>query len=256
MAYLITSWDDGHPLDLRVAELLTKHGLKGTFYVPCRNREGKPVLSAEELRALGGNFEIGSHSLDHCVLDTVEPVEAQRQIVQGKQRLEYLYGRRVSGFAYPGGRFRRRYTAMLRDAGFSYARTNENFFSDVTPDPYRLPTTLQFYPHTNEVFVRNFISKGNWNARMRLFAIAIQSRDMLERFRLMLDYVCDNERVFHLWGHSWELDQFDGWRLLDAFLRYAAERVPAERRVDNGGLVMRLFSAGIRQPAGYAARVH
>jgi hypothetical protein len=32
--YITTSWDDGHPSDLRVAELLIKHGLRGTFYVP------------------------------------------------------------------------------------------------------------------------------------------------------------------------------------------------------------------------------
>ena len=31
---ITTSWDDGHPLDLRVAELLAKYGLQGTFYVP------------------------------------------------------------------------------------------------------------------------------------------------------------------------------------------------------------------------------
>jgi hypothetical protein len=31
VAYITTSWDDGHPLDLRVAELLAKYGLKDTF---------------------------------------------------------------------------------------------------------------------------------------------------------------------------------------------------------------------------------
>ena len=28
------SWDDGHPLDVRVAYLLAKYGLRGTFYIP------------------------------------------------------------------------------------------------------------------------------------------------------------------------------------------------------------------------------
>ena len=37
--YITTSWDDGHPLDLRVAELLTKYGLHGTFYIPKAARE-------------------------------------------------------------------------------------------------------------------------------------------------------------------------------------------------------------------------
>ncbi len=32
--FITTSWDDGHPLDFRVAELLSKYGLRGTFYIP------------------------------------------------------------------------------------------------------------------------------------------------------------------------------------------------------------------------------
>lgn len=31
----------------------------------------------------------------------------------------------------------------------------------------------------------------------------------------------------------WEVESFDGWRQLDDFLRYAAERIPAERRLSN-----------------------
>lgn len=52
-----TSWDDGHPLDLRLAELLVTYGFRGTFYVPCRNWQGEPVLSGRELRDLGRGFE-------------------------------------------------------------------------------------------------------------------------------------------------------------------------------------------------------
>ena len=47
-----TSWDDGYPADLRVAELLAKHGVAGTFYVPNRNLEGRPVLSEQEIRRI------------------------------------------------------------------------------------------------------------------------------------------------------------------------------------------------------------
>jgi peptidoglycan/xylan/chitin deacetylase (PgdA/CDA1 family) len=60
-----TSWDDGHPLDARMAELLSLHEFQGTFYVPVSNREGLPVLGPEDLRRLGQGFEIGSHTIDH-----------------------------------------------------------------------------------------------------------------------------------------------------------------------------------------------
>jgi peptidoglycan-N-acetylglucosamine deacetylase len=59
-----TSWDDEHPLDLKVADLLNHYGIKGTFYVPLhhkRNLNIGPVL----LRELTEYFEIGAHGLNH-----------------------------------------------------------------------------------------------------------------------------------------------------------------------------------------------
>jgi hypothetical protein len=36
MIYVTTSWDDGHKLDMKLAVLLKKYGIKGTFYI-CPN---------------------------------------------------------------------------------------------------------------------------------------------------------------------------------------------------------------------------
>jgi len=46
--YITTSWDDGHPMDLRVAALLAKYGIAGTFYVPASTELG--AVSAAQLR--------------------------------------------------------------------------------------------------------------------------------------------------------------------------------------------------------------
>ena len=56
-----TSWDDGHLLDLRTAELLRSCGLTGTFYVSIRSR--RTQLSVSQLRELESmGVEIGSHT--------------------------------------------------------------------------------------------------------------------------------------------------------------------------------------------------
>src|SRR4051812_38022378 len=94
-----TSWDDGHPLDLRVAELLTRHGFQGTFYVPLSNREGLPVMSAGDLKNLNQSFEIAGHTLDHSYLDRVSLTEAERQIKEGKEQLQTVLGNQIDGFA-------------------------------------------------------------------------------------------------------------------------------------------------------------
>ena len=232
-AIFTTSWDDGHPLDARVAELLSRHGFQGTFYMPLSNREGLPVMPPGEVRHLGQRFEIGSHTIDHCYLKTVDAAEARRQIVEGKTRLEQILGHRVSGFCYPGGQRTLEVRQMVVDAGFDYARTSVNFHRTLRADLFGMPTTIQYYPHTGGAFVRNFIRRGEWGRRYGLFRLALRRGDFMSRLQAMLDHVCFHGGVFHLWGHSWEFGNFDGWRQLDGFLRYAAERIPAERRLSN-----------------------
>lgn len=234
MPLFTSSWDDGHPLDTRLAELLLAHGFKSTFFVPLSNREGLPVMSASQIRNLQQEgFEIGSHTLDHCYLSSVDDKTAQLQIVQGKEQLEQILGAPVPGFCYPGGKFAERHKQMVRTAGFDYARTTQNLYTDVLQDAYAMPVGLQCYPHASAVYLRNFIRYGAWWQRTRLLSQALSSKNLLSRLKEVLDSVCLHGGVFHLWGHSWELDQAGGWRLLEDFLVYAAEKIPVEARLSN-----------------------
>jgi len=247
-AIFTTSWDDGHPLDARVAALLSRHGFQGTFYMPLSNREGLPVMPPGEMRRLGQGFEIGSHTIDHCYLKTVGAAEARRQIVGGKSQIEQILGHRVSGFCYPGGYGTPEHRQMVVDAGYDYARTTANFFRTLSADPFRMPTMIQYCNHKRRVFVRNFIRQGEWGPRYDLLRIALRSSDLLFRLRALLDYVCLHGGVFHLWGHSWELEAFDGWRQMDNFLRYAAERIPAGGRLSNREVQQLALRMAVEQP--------
>ena len=180
-----TSWDDGHPLDLRLAELLNRHGFRGTFYVPSRNREGRPVLPVSSLRQLDALGEVGSHTLDHCYLTTVNNATARRQIHDGRTTLENALGHSVSGFCYPGGRFRPEHRAMVKTAGFKYARTTKNCMLDVGVDCFERPTTLQFYPHSRVVYLLDWIRYRQWRQRMPLAASAFASTDLLSLLKTM-----------------------------------------------------------------------
>src|SRR3989304_6864863 len=82
-AIFTTSWDDGHPLDTRIAELLSRHGFQGTFYMPLSNREGLPVMPPGEMRRLGQEFEIGSPPPAPRFLQTVDAAEGRRGGVGG-----------------------------------------------------------------------------------------------------------------------------------------------------------------------------
>jgi peptidoglycan/xylan/chitin deacetylase (PgdA/CDA1 family) len=229
-----TSWDDGHPLDLRLAELLNRHGFAGTFYVPITNCEGRPVLPVSGLRQLDALCEMGSHTLDHCYLTTVNIPTALEQIHNGRTTLEDALGHSVSGFCYPGGTFRPEHRVMVESAGFMYARTTKNLVLDVGSERFELPTTLQFYPHSRAVYLMDWLRHRQWRQRMRMAARTFGSTDLLSLLKTMLLEAKQVDGTFHIWGHSWEMDTFGGWALLNEFLTFAADHVAVHERVTNG----------------------
>ena len=217
-----TSWDDGSPADSRVAELLAKYGVAGTFYVPNRNSEGRAVLNEQEVRLLSTTFEVGGHSIDHIVLTGLDEVEATRQIVENKLWLENVTGRPVHGFCYVRGKYTPQVKAIVRRAAFKYARTVANFYAANTGDAFEMPTTIQFYPHRKSVYLKGFV-RGRLNGvRARLFWTALASNNVEQRVERLIDLCRQTGDYFHLWGHSWEIDELNLWGALEAVLRQLA----------------------------------
>ena len=238
-AVFSVSVDDGHPHDMRLAEMLHKHDLRATFYVPVRNSEGPPVLTGAQLRQLAQQFEIGSHTLEHRYLAPLGLYDALRQIGEGKTGLQDLLGQSVQGFCYPGGKYRPLHCAMVQAAGFRYARTIQNLRFDTGEDPFEVPTTLQFYPHSRAVLFRNFLSQGDWNARQEGLALLAAERDWLKRLYLLFEHTHRSKTVFHLWCHSIDIERLGLWQQLDAFLAFVSRHIPIACRLDNGQLVAR-----------------
>jgi peptidoglycan/xylan/chitin deacetylase (PgdA/CDA1 family) len=241
--YFTSSWDDGHPLDMQLAELLTRFGFAATLYVPESNREGLPVLARGQLTELDQQFEIGSHTLDHAYATHMSSQDWRRQVIDGKKALEDALGHEVQGFCYPGGKMQVDSRQIVVEAGFQYARTIENFWDKSKGDIFLMPTTLQFYPHSREVLIRNFLRGRQWAARWNTWAAAMSSSDLQTRLRASLDAVIKHDGVFHLWGHSWEIEALGAWDTLKEFLAYANDRVPPQARVTNAGLVQHLHPA-------------
>jgi peptidoglycan/xylan/chitin deacetylase (PgdA/CDA1 family) len=232
-----TSWDDGHPLDLRVAELLAKHGFAGTFYAPRRNVEGRAVMTTGELRTLAAGFEIGAHTIDHVRLDRLAAAEVERQVVEGKRRIEDELGTAVIGFCYPGGVHDKGVRARVAAAGFRYARTIDNFRIEPATDAFQTPTTIQLYRHRRVTYVTNFLRGGDWRKRAGGFGAALAAPSLELRLEQLLHRAAEVRGVFHLWGHSWELQEHGLWDVLDWLLALAAQLVPRERRVTNAALL-------------------
>ncbi len=236
------STDDGHPSDMKMAELLSMHCLNGTFYIPITNRECREVLAPSAIREIACEFEVGSHTHDHCYLNRLNIDQARFQIVDGKHRLEEILGKEVVGFCYPGGKYDAHHLDMVKEAGFEYARTTMNLCFDPGADPFRMRTTLQFYPHDWTVYVSNYLKSGNWPARTDGLMLALKPNSWLDRLYCLFDWALKHGLSFHLWSHSWEIDKLDAWQELSDFLGYVTSQVPAQDRLSNCQLADRSYA--------------
>jgi peptidoglycan/xylan/chitin deacetylase (PgdA/CDA1 family) len=234
--YVTTSWDDGHVLDLRLASELVEHGLTGTFYVApeCREIAAADRLSDSSLRELAACSEIGAHTLTHPRLPAVPDEVARREIVDGRDAIEQVTGQPVTSFCYPYGAFSDHHPDMVRSAGFTSARTVERFRTDVPDDLFRMGTTTHAYQHLvdgPQILRRTRSPRralGLW-------------RNWEYLGRQLFEETCTTGGVFHLWGHSWEVDANDDWSRLRSILKEISEHgaVP----VTNGELAAELRAA-------------
>jgi D-inositol-3-phosphate glycosyltransferase len=210
-----TSWDDGHVLDMRLAELLTRYGITGTFYVSPFDVEfsKEERLTTAQVRALSHDFEIGAHTLTHRHLPTLSDEESREEIVQSKAVLEKVLHEPVTSFCYPAGKYEARHVPMVRDAGFTLARTVTRFSFGVK-DPFRLHTSVHTYDHWLDIWGLLLLVRGNPFHFLKLY------RRWDRQACYMFDYVRTHGGVFHLWGHSWEVAQHGDWERLEAVLQY------------------------------------
>lgn len=236
-AAITTSWDDGHPLDQRIAELLAKYGLTGTFYVPLQN--SRPVMSGAEIRRLSETFEIGAHTVDHVVLTEASRETAEKQIRESKMQLEDITGKPCETFCFPRGRFRGSHIEMVSRAGFRYVRTVELLstrFPKLRGDVYIIPTTIQACPHHWITYMNNCIKRLSPRNLLKLVS-DIRFSNWTESARFFLQLVAGCGGVFHLWGHAWEIDEQQQWPQLEAAFSAMQELSTSVHRVPNSQLV-------------------
>jgi len=233
---LTLSWDDGPEQDRRAAEVMSKYGLSATFYAPCTNSEGRAVLSPTDMKELSSEFEIGGHTLEHRYLDSLSPEEIIRQVSDGKRELEQILGNEIQGFCYPGGRHNAAIRQAVQNAGYGYARTIEMFRTDLGSNVFEIPTSLQFYPHRFLPLIRNFLKHGSWQKRLRNFVSHHTSSRFPSNIERFADHQAGGAAYIHIWGHTWEIEEYGLWGEFEELCRRLAETFPADQRVGNAEL--------------------
>ncbi|HET6465839.1 MAG TPA: polysaccharide deacetylase family protein [Nitrospiria bacterium] len=227
-----TSWDDGHPCDLQLSRLLSARKLKGTFYVPIRNSEGRRTMESDEIRTLARSHEIGGHTLNHLDLTSLSRAMARDEIVEGKRQLERLIGRSLKGFAFPRGRMNASIVSLVKEAGFKFSRTIYGFHFTLS-DGFLIHPTLQAYPHNRMTYIRNAVRRGNFEGLgAYVFRLQLKS-NWKELAKTAFDTAIRDGGVWHLWGHSWEIDELNLWGQIEELFDYISNR-PGVLYLTNG----------------------
>jgi peptidoglycan/xylan/chitin deacetylase (PgdA/CDA1 family) len=231
-----TSWDDGHVLDMRLAGLLNRYSLPATFYLAPKSEEVDPTsrLSPSQIIELAAQFEIGGHTLTHRPLPSLLPSEAESEIIDGKIYLEDLIQVPVTSFCYPRGEYGVQHVEMVRQAGFSYARTTRRYVTEPSSDPLQTGTTVHAYRHAADL---HGLGRHVWETRKILrIGFLFLDWDQLA-IRLFDDLVCSDtpssRSIYHLWGHSWEIQGRGEWQHLHRVLDHIAHRAEV-RYAPNG----------------------
>ncbi len=223
---ITTSWDDGHPLDLKLARLLKEYDIPATFYIPIKN-PGRKVLKKKYIQELSKHFDMGGHTYSHANLEELDQKRAYREITRGKKRLEKIIGKTVKPFCYPKGKYNKNTVNLVKKAGFIGARSVRNL--EYKPDfKYSIGTTIHVGKNgLTQLF--SFLKKSKKMKNTPLFLYLLSkkayTKNWLKLACYSLEFVLEKGGIFHLWGHSWKnLELENNWRELEVFLKIVRKK--------------------------------
>jgi peptidoglycan/xylan/chitin deacetylase (PgdA/CDA1 family) len=119
----------------RVLELLRRHELPATFFVPGLVIERYP---REVATILDAGFAIEHHSYSHAWVDSLTPDQEREEMERGLEVIETFTGRRPRGYRSPAAEFSAITVDLLEEYGFEFS---SNMFD--ADSPYLLPNRDQ-----------------------------------------------------------------------------------------------------------------
>ena len=213
-----TSWDDGHPLDERIADTLEEFGFVGTFYAST-GPEGRRLISDKALARIGRNHELGVHGRTHTIFP-----ELSRQALAGEIHwaVEELsrFGNVGRVVAPPRGKIDGPTRRFIGRLGFA-VRTGA-IIGAAAVRGNSLEPTFQLYPHVRKTIIRNCLYRRRIPTVTMLLQLA-RKDELRERSRRLLLAAATRQRYVHMWGHAADVERLDLWKALRGLLGMAAD---------------------------------
>lgn len=203
---LTFSFDDGTVFDKHLVELLNKYGMKCTFNLNsgkmthADNWVNKNViishLNRTEIKDMYKGHEIASHSLTHPFFDRLDYETQLNEIKTDIENLEYYFNTKIKGFALPYGCYNDDTLKALKECNIYYNRLAGTTMSfDKPKDLMKFSGTCHFH-----------------------------NPKIMELAKQFVELNPDEEKIFYIWGHSYELEVDNLWDEFEELLKYLANR--------------------------------
>jgi len=207
------SFDDGITQDVRLIRLFDKYGLKCTFNINSGflGNPGMLVRNGVEVRhdkidphlvrELYQNHEVAVHTVHHPFLPQLSDEEVIRETEGDRLALSELVGYDVVGMAYPCGSVDDRVVNLIDEkTGVLYSRTTLSTYS--FQEQKGRKELLRFNPTVRHMEFDKMVALG------REF-VALEPEE---------------DALFYIWGHAYELDAWNFWDEFEGFLKTIAFR--------------------------------
>jgi peptidoglycan/xylan/chitin deacetylase (PgdA/CDA1 family) len=115
------------------------------------------ILSSKKLRELSNSgYEIGSHTIEHPRLTTLQTEKICEQLTGSKEILEDIICKPVRSFSYPHGDFNSETITILKECGYVNAVTCKSDFAEMAPSQFEIPRKYVTYFETASEFSEKF----------------------------------------------------------------------------------------------------
>jgi peptidoglycan/xylan/chitin deacetylase (PgdA/CDA1 family) len=121
------SFDDGNASDVEIAlPALVERGLTATFFVLAGRLDDAGSLARDHVRELGNaGMRIGTHGMHHRSWRGMSPAESHLELVEAREAIAEVAGRRIDEAALPLGMYDRRVLSKLRRHGYRRVFTSD-----------------------------------------------------------------------------------------------------------------------------------
>jgi peptidoglycan/xylan/chitin deacetylase (PgdA/CDA1 family) len=151
---VVVSFDDGYRSQYVAGFLvLQRYHWPGVINL-IAGPQGDDLPTADVRKMLAAGWELGSHTINHLDVSTLDQTQLATEIAGAKHMLEHRFGVKVTDFCYPAGHYDAAAIAELRRAGYTGATTELPGLAD-RQDPY----TLARLEITNSDGLGGFIDK-------------------------------------------------------------------------------------------------